>query len=470
MTRAAGAGRPERAGTAIVLAALAGALAACADGRDAPQGGAAAVSDVILVVIDTCRQDSFGCYGNPYGRSPEIDRFARGNVRFDRAIATSPWTLPSFASLLTSRMPTVHGAYRSGQVHAELRDGVPSGVEMLRERGFRTSALANAAFLDPTFGLARGFEKYDFRPAESEDLRRAGETVDLALDRLEESPDAPDFLLLHLFDPHMPYDPPGVFRSLLTADYEGDWSPPLKLHRQTMDPEWMPGPEDFRYMRLIYESEVAYVSREVGRLFEGLRERGLWDDALVLLTSDHGEEFREHGGWQHGHSYHDEVIRVPLLMKLPAGMEPARSVVGAQVSLLDVMPTVFDVVDGDVPESLRGETLLPLVTGSDAPHHRMAVSERNRREGEQISLRDDRYVFIWDLERDTGRLYDWREDPGELHDLASERPEEAERMRAVLAAERARMEAEAEEAGAREVVSPAIPLQEQLESLGYVGD
>jgi arylsulfatase A-like enzyme len=367
-------------------------------------------------------------------------------------------------------MPTVHGAYREGKLYTQVRDGVTSGVELLRERGYRTTAIANAAFLNPVYGLDRGFDVYDFRAAEATDLRRAGECVDRALERLEEGRDTPDFLLLHVFDPHMPYDPPGRFRSLWTADYQGEWELPLGLHRQTMRPRWMPPPEEFRFMRLTYESEIAYVSEELGRFFDELRTRDLWDGTLILLTSDHGEEFHEHGGWQHGHSYYDEVIRVPFLMKVPEGTAVARKVVEAQISLLDVMPTVFDVVGGGIPETLRGESLMPLVTDGAEPRDRVAVSERNRREGQQISIRDGRYTYIWDLENETARLYDRQEDPGELVDLAAERPQEAERMHALLVTAQERMDEESQEAGGRETVTPGARLQEQLESLGYVGD
>ena len=185
---------------------------ASAPAAAAPASAAAGRPDVILIVTDTTRRDAFGCYGSPRDNTPELDRFASENVRFDRAIATSPWTLPSVASMLTSRMPTVHGAYRALDDYTEVREGVVSGVEVLRRLGYRTHGIANAVFLGPEFGLDRGFDVYDFQPADAEILRRAGECVDLALSALEDGRGSPDFLLLHVFDPHMPYDPPGRFR------------------------------------------------------------------------------------------------------------------------------------------------------------------------------------------------------------------------------------------------------------------
>lgn len=454
-----------------LLAALA-VFAGAAPAPAAPSGDAAGPRpDVLLIVIDTCRRDGLGCYGNPRDNTPELDRFAAANVRFERAIATAPWTLPSVASVLTSRLPSVHGAYRAANDdYTGLRAGIVSGVEILRERGYRTHAIVNAAFLNPTFRLDRGFDVYDFAPANAEVLRRAGECVDLALEVLEEGRDRPDFLLLHVFDPHMPYDPPGRFRRLWTEDYRGSWSPPLKLHKAMMQPGWMPSPENLRFTRLTYEAEIAYVSEQFGRFFDELQRRALWEDTLILLTSDHGEEFHEHGGWEHGHSYHDEVIRVPLLVKVPAGTPVARQVVETQVSLLDVMPTIFEAIGEEAPAEFAGESLLPLVSDPAEPRDRIAVSERNRREGQQASLRDDRYVLIQDLGTGAVRLYDRREDPGELEDLAAARPAEAARLREQLRAALEQAERESGEAGERELVAPEEQLREQLESLGYTGN
>jgi arylsulfatase A-like enzyme len=425
--------------------------------------------DLVLVVIDTCRRDALGSYGADPTVTPHLDAFAREHVRFERAIAPSPWTLPSVATMLTGRMPGIHGAYGQGKNLTVLRPEIATGAEVLRDRGWATGAVVNAPFLKPPLGLSRGFEMYDYVPGTPQSQRRAGPSVDIALERLEANRDRPDLLLLHVFDPHLPYDPPADLAARAREGYEGAWEPPLRLLKDMRTPGWKPDPPEMEYLRRVYDAEVTGVDRELGRFFRELEERGLAANTCVVVTADHGEEFHDHGGWEHGHTMYEELVHVPLLVKLPAGREVRRHVVEAQVSLLDLLPTLFDVAGEEPPADLPGTSFLEMITGEAEPVSRPAISERVHLGGRQFSLRDGEFAWLWWDDEDRGELYRWTDDPREREEISARYPEVAERMREELLDRIEAMESAAAELSPREELGPSGPLVEQLKSLGYAG-
>ena len=385
---------------------------------------------VVLIILDTVRADALSCYGNPSSTTPRIDAVAAQGVRFEHAISASGWTLPAVASIFTGAWPTVHGGLGKTTTLTPIRDELPTAAEVLKQAGFATLGIANAAFVSPMLKLDRGFDVFDHKYTYNWDARRADETIDAAIDLLRASKGKSTFLMIHLFDPHLDYDPPGSYKTMFTAG-RTEPAPPLTdgMCREMAggDGDAPPTPEDIAYVRAVYHGEVAFMDEHVGRLIDALVSFELYDDATVIITSDHGEEFWDHNGFEHGHTLYDELIRVPLIVKFPLSVQPVKAVVEDQVRTVDAMSTVFDVYDIAQPGSFEGRSLLPLAQGKpDEP--RVAFSESTLYGRRMISWRVGDYKFIYDAEDNHGELYDCRKDPHERIDILKDRPDVARKL------------------------------------------
>ncbi|MAF64203.1 MAG: hypothetical protein CMJ84_00905 [Planctomycetes bacterium] len=375
---------------------------------------------VLLVVVDTLRRDALGCYGGPADASPHIDALANEGVRFDQAIATSGWTLPSVASLLTGTLPVVHKARGQKTRLTPISPDVPTAAELLTEADFATGAVVNAAFLSPLLGIDRGFERFDHRHAFNREIRRADETVRDALALIDERPATRRFLLVHLFDPHLDYDPPGWGEALSRRRC-------LELGAAGLDT-----------VRERYAGEVRAVDSAVGELVEGLRERGLWERTTLVLCADHGEEFWEHGGFEHGHSLYDELIHVPLIVRPRPPAPIASRPIASPVSLIDVMPTLFEWEGVEAPDTFLGRSLTGLIAGETASTAASPpIFSQGRLYGSDLlSWRTERYHYLFDrgaLAQGANSLFDWRADPGEQNDLSQSHPELVSELHGELA-------------------------------------
>lgn len=424
----------------LLIAGLALAGLACGRGEPPP--------DVLLVTIDTLRADRLGAYGDPEAKTPALDRLASRGARFERVSAVTPITLPSHATILTGRYPAAHGVRNNATF--VLPPEETTLAEVFRESGWRTAAFVGAYVLSRPFGLDQGFETYDDRfegegavpppPAAAArgakpSERRASAVTDAALawyrslDRTERA-----FVWVHYYDPHADYDPPEPFRSSLSDRYRG---------------------------------EIAYTDHEIGRLLEGLEREGRRKRTLVVVTSDHGEAFGEHGETQHGLFVYEPTIRVPLLVALE-GRVPPGTVVPQEVSLADVAPTVASLAGVRLPAA-QGRDLAPAVIDGIAVEPGDGILIENRLPrlefgwSELVALRrgDQKYIRAPRPE-----LYDLRSDPEEARNLSASRPEETDAAREALERRVAAIEAEAGEAAARPIDDEAL---ERLRSLGYVG-
>ena len=290
-----------------------------------------AARSVLLVVVDTLRADHLGVYGYDRPTSPHLDVWAEGGAVFDQAFGTSPWTLPSVATIFTGRLPSRHlaGIFNRGpdghppdrSQFQQLDPALPTLAEIAAASGIATGAVINNAFLGPQFGVARGFETYDFSSAGNKRLRRADVVVDLALTWLQKRGAAPFFLVVHLFDPHMDYDPPEATRGQFSSALVETGLPRVTERiRATLR---RGQPFDREYLVALYDEEILFVDRQLKRLFDALDGGGLPDDVVVIVTSDHGEELFDHGWFEHGHSVYNELLRVPLIVRGP-GIRPAR--------------------------------------------------------------------------------------------------------------------------------------------------
>ena len=276
---------------------------------------------IVFISIDTLRRDHTSLYGYHRLTTPRLDTWARGGRVFDDAVSVSSWTLPAHFSMMTGVDPAGHGATHSRLAYNR---HVPTLAALLRARGFTTHAITSASYVSPRYGFDDGFDGMDY------DHNRRGFTVaQRAIAFLDQAAERPFFLFLHFYDPHWPYDPPPPLLRLYAGGYAGPLlgkSRPLEgLSRENTTAA------DLAYIHALYDGEIRYVDEQIGRVFQHLAIRGLEGSTLALVTSDHGEEFLDHGGWAHGRSLYEELIRIPLVLRgpgVPAGKREA-----AQVSL-----------------------------------------------------------------------------------------------------------------------------------------
>lgn len=450
----------HRAGLCLLLATAAGA---------APE--AASRPNVILISIDTLRADHLSAYGYARETAPRIAAFAKRAVVFEEAYSQSPKTAASHMSLMTGLYPEVHRVGNPGRdrVRVRLSDEIPTLAEVLRRGGYHTHALHGGANVRAEFGFDRGFEHYVEERDLADWLRRAREVV-LAH---EASPGAPLFLFLHTYEVHAPYDPPAAHaRLFVDPGYAGRivaspeelaqkaYPERMRFFWQQVDPS---SPDDLRHLADLYDAGIHYTDAQLGAFLEWLETQPLWADTLLVLLSDHGEEFGEHGELRHT-TLHRETLHVPLVVRFPDA-DPAHRPrrVPAVVRLIDVMPSVLDAAGLPAPAHAQGRSLLPLLRdgSADAP-----VVLSQIRQGSAAALRVGEWKLIRRKHRD--QLYRLSDDPAErvdLHDALPERAAElAARLDAMLADSAALRASFAEP---RSGVIDAETL-EQLRALGYL--
>ena len=386
--------------------------------------------DVVIVTLDTTRWDMLGSYGGR-GETPYLDALAEDSARYEEAIATAPYTGPSHASLMTGLYPAQHGL-RDYLVEA-LPERNLTLAELLAEHGYDTAAFVSTYVLDPRYGLDQGFALYSSPQPESGSgnlgsMARPGrETFDEAIAWLRKRPsDRPFFLWLHSYDAHAEY-------GLLGAHYE-----PPKEYRRALPRGVKPGSEAAQQQR--YYEQAGGLDAEVERILAVLRKTHRYERTLLVITADHGELLGFHGRKLGTHSpmLVDETVRVPLLVRVPGQL--AAGVRTRQVSLIDIFPTVLEVVGIDLPADIEGQSLL----ASDRLQPRPAYSETlyefypSRAEpGQELaSLRHEGWKLIVRPGRE--ELYDLRADPDEKENLAEVQPERLVEMRRVMNALRDR--------------------------------
>jgi arylsulfatase A-like enzyme len=268
---------------------------------------------ILLVSIDTLRPDHLGCYGSPRRVSPEIDRLAASGALFETCVSAASWTLPAHVSMLTGVSPSVHRVTEDARRLGVSRVTLP---EILRHEGYATGAFVTHYYLTSDYGLDRGFESFAYRqdaPAAEVSARAAA--------WIAENGDRPFFLFLHFFDPHWDYHPGAPYTGVIVgADappYEGPVDGTLESMQPWIDPRTPVAPADLARAIDLYDAEIAGVDDALGSLFAALDASGLAARTLVVLTSDHGEEFRDHGSFGHAHTLYEELLRVPLIVRAP---------------------------------------------------------------------------------------------------------------------------------------------------------
>jgi hypothetical protein len=314
---------------------------------------------------------------------------------------------------------------------------------MLLKKGYSTGAIINAPALAPELGVDRGFEYYSTTPRWNR--RVADETTRDALKWIDENSDDPFFIFVHYFDPHLDYEPPSPYNTAFNPDYdgaiEGAFTRETYYKMQEMlsredDPQ---ARKEWGHIIDLYDGEILFTDRAVGDLLKGIDERGLRDNMLIVFMSDHGEEFFDHKGFEHGHTLYDELIKVPLMFSLP-GRLPEGKRIGQQVRILDVLPTVLEILDIRPWTHLEGASLMPLMAGEGSVESggasllpsRFAYSESMLYGTEKKSITAFPWKFVYDTVTEEEQLFDLAGDPGEQTNAVAIHQDTGELMREVL--------------------------------------
>ena len=409
--------------------------------------------NIVLITIDTLRADHLSCYGYGRNTSPSIDRLAEEGILFQRVFCPIPLTIPSHASILSGLYPVSHGSRNNSN---PINDSIKTMAQKLEKRGFTTAAVLSTGLLEASMcGLEQGFRIYcdltrrtipdDLNQLDSRIVRKdtgppfpgrvpisgrtAGEAVEVAMKILEQFRGKKGFLWLHLYDPHTPYSPPGAFNTLFTADEA--------MHEMKSFNEWQEthSPEVKERIVDLYDGEIAYADRELGKFFAKIREMGWWDRTAIFLTADHGESLGEHGYYfAHGRDLYAGSVEIPLIIHVP-WIRRDGGRVKRPVAVIDIFPTVMELA-GIIPDpDMPGRSLL------------QDLRETKRMEGQAIYLENEgdrapgkhgrgtlsleaskKYALVWErwkIIKNPGgalELYDWYMDPAETTNLSATYP------------------------------------------------
>ena len=452
---------------------------------------------VVVITVDTLRADHMGAYGYRHNTSPHFDSLARESVLFHNAVAPSPWTLPSVATLFTSLYPAIHGATRASNApeshepgfkpNTRLADEFTTLPEILRDRGFQTAAFVQGAYPSLVYGFGQGFDHFDDNTSPG-----IGSSVDRLLEWLDREHPSRFLIYLHTIEVHSPYRPTPPNSHLVQkldaeerrafaatvreqaahyrtfgrrSGYNGKVDGSIRNIQEMQFSKAGVSRNDKQHLIDLYDRGISYTDHWLGNLVTSLKERDLLERTLLIVTSDHGEEFWDHGGLEHGHTYYDELLRVPLLMRVPG--EGRGVAVDQQVGLLDVLPTILDVMEVTPAEGIQGRSLRPLWTGGELPDITYFAESNLATPG--LALRTNRWKMMW-APRETPRLYDLWNDPGEREDVCAQERETCQSLKGELKEWRQQMRQQREglNLGAAPTAKPDADTIERLRALGYV--
>ena len=438
--------------------------------------------NVILISVDTLRADHLGCYGYKRETSPNIDSLAGDCVLFSNVYASSPWTLPSHVSMLTSLHGINHQVYQDDE---RMDPAITTLADLLRKRHFFCTAFTGGGFLSSVYGFSKGFDMYQESGGGVHRQDEAEYLNGLVTEWLDtHSKDKNFFLFIHTYQPHDPYACPEPFKGMFLSD-DAKWGHINLMGHLGGRPNLFKPLRERERQNIIdlYDGEVRYTDEAlVGPLMRKLKQMDLYDRTMIVFTSDHGEEFYDHKSWGHGHQLYDESLKVPLLIKFPES-EFGGTKIPNIVSLVDVMPTILEELRIDHRElSLDGKSLLQIVKGKDKEDRSfwadIGDNVLNSHVPQKISTNRGSEKFILnkkyteeDLsffefpppESGPAELYDLKADPLEEHNIADDRVALVNQLIRSI-------EALYSQARKRTSLKPEIDedLKEQLRALGYI--
>ena len=454
---------------------------------------------VIVYLVDTLRADHLGIYGYDRATSPTIDALARDSVVFENAYATAPWTLPSVASLFTSTFPCEH---RVLTARTRLNKSFPTLAAILADQGYLTASIFNNIWVGPDFGLAQGFVITTERGRFVNN--RAVDTAPV----IDVAGDMPLFLYIHTLEPHdthwiSPEGPLSIdayFEPMEYVDLDRrmhlkavkdefvdiivNWNthqPADRSSKTLRQTELMRLLEDdSENMIHLYDASVRIADDYLAYFVELLKAKDIWDNAIVVFLSDHGEEIGEHGGWFHGQSVYEELMRIPLIVHFPEGQYAGRRVT-EPVSIVDVMPTILDYLDlSEFCPNCRGESLLDLLErdnpGARASQRAVLMfraddvnyygSHEKKRGRYNVALRSQNWKVILNLDPQSLELFNLVEDPGETADVGATETEIATDLGNLAAKSMDDCSSQAEHAP--EATQLDQDTRDRLRGLGYI--
>jgi len=398
---------------------------------------------IIVISLDTLRADHLGTYGYHRNTSPHIDAFANESVVFDKAVVQAPLTLPSHMSIMTSLYPSSHGVLKKNN---RLADEHVTLAELLREGGYKTAAFADGAFMKGSYGFKQGFDLYD-----GDEWIGIARILPKAKKWLEENKANPFFLFIHCYDVHDPYDPPPPYDTIFhDFTYTGTFVPTTKNMQAAAWRRLKVNDEDLRHIKALYDGGIRYTDEKIGGFLSYLEETGLLENSLVIITSDHGEEFKEHGSFLHWKLYFRPNLHVPLVMHIPN--YPKKGIrVRELVQSIDILPTILEIAQLPPHPEAQGRSLLPSIkehstylgrfwcqishlftkdeNTSIAEHFEPLVEMSHN-----ISMIIDRYQVIYKVKSESLELFDLKYDPLTQEDIASEKGTVVQRLLSKLKA------------------------------------
>lgn len=395
--------------------------------------------NVVVVTVDTLRPDHLGCYGYANIETPALDALAQRGVLFENAVAQTPLTPPSHASIFTGLNPTGHNVRNTGGF--VLQSSSHPLARILQEQGWDTAAFIGSAVLKKLFGFNNGFDIYDDEMPRSgkrnefreDPERKASVVVDRAIAWLNQrSPDKPYFLWVHIYDPHIPYRPPAEIAQ--------------------------------KYKGRLYDGEIVYADQQIARLFAAVGQKSAPDKTVTVVLSDHGESLGEHGEQTHGVFIYDSTLRIPFIMAgpgIPAGLR-----VKQQARTIDFLPTLLEVMGGRAPDSVHGVSLVPVFSGktvaSDVSYAETLYPKMNMNWSELRAIRTSRWKYI---RAPRPELYDLTADPGEINNVIQQHAPEVQNFEAHL---KPFLSPDAKGSEKVETAMMDQRVLDQLKSLGYV--
>ena len=407
--------------------------------------------NLVLISIDTLRADHLSAYGYDRPTSPVLAALADRGVRFDEAVATSHWTAPSHASMLTGLLPTQHGVHTMGDDAEALPDEATTLAERARAAGLQTAAFTAGIYVSEAGGFSQGFDLWE-EGRDPADVRFARATRWLTEER---DPDRPFLLFVHSFAVHEPFDPPPPYDRMFDPDYE---EAPDRPWRLPLTETWFAGRRptaaELAWVEALYDGGIRATDHALGGLLEALDALGLTEDTLVVVTSDHGEEFLDHGGMGHGQLF-GECVRVPLIFAHPSLPVWADRTVDQITGGTDLVPTLADLLGWAPPEGIAGVSVVRALAGDPDPD----AAALSMADPDRWSLLDARGHYLTDWERE--HLFMLPEDRAEQRDVAGVAPDRTADYRRRVEAARAHPRVAAPPATRTDAE------QQALEALGY---
>lgn len=406
--------------------------------------------NVILVSLDTVSAKHVGCYGYERDTTPYLDAFAQGSVIFDHCVNTGGGTLPVHMSMLTGLFPETHNVIHRGESSVtdeftgRLENGRTTLAEVLQEQRYTTAAFTDSGWVQGRFGFDQGFDYFDDQGGHFKQI------MPKVLEWLEKHRDERFFLFVHTYDPHskwgkLPYTAPRGYNGVFLRYYRGDFSGCIdglcasellldlnkRIEFSGFDVSQLVPDEDLEYMIALYDGGIAYTDNEIGRLLNHLKRLGIYEESLIIITSDHGEEFLEHGLFLHRHTY-EEIARVPLVVKFPNG-EWGGTRIPHLVTTVDLMPTVLEFLGIETPPEVQGKSLMRVMRGDNGQGRVVHIWGRGSES--KPKLRTDTWSLL--IDEGTGEpieLYHLEDDPWERRSVIEQFPKLAERLAQRLSA------------------------------------